>query len=243
MMKIVTMHQPNYLPWIGLFSKIAHSDSFIIVGDVQYSTNSVINRNKIRTNGGWTYLTIPVGRKINGLKICDVRLPRNKKWMENHWRTIRNNYVKADFFSLYEDFFEKLYQKDFEYLWQINVEIITFLLKCFKIDVEVTTTCELGVDTELQKALDPELKKTELLIPILKSVGADIYLSGPSGRNYLDLEKFPQNDIDLRFFKFQHPIYKQTYLDFEPAMSAIDLLFNLGPQASEIIKASGSIED
>ena len=154
--------------------------------------------------------------------------------MENHWKAIKQNYTKADFFSHYGDFFEGLYQKDFEYLRQINEEIISYLLKCFEIDVEVITTC--GMD------LDPELRSTDLLITILKRVGADIYLSGPSGKNYLDFEKFSQNNIDLRFLKFQHPVYKQVYTGFEPAMAAIDLLFNVGPNASEITKASGEIE-
>ena len=233
-MKIVTMHQPNYLPWLGLFSKIAHSDCFVIVGDVLY-TNGVINRNKIRTKNGWMYLTIPVGKNLHCWKVYDVSLPRDKKWMEKHWKAIKQNYSKADFYGHYKDFFEELYQKDFEYPWQINLEIISYLLRCFEIDTEVITSSEMD--------LDPELHGTDLLITILESVCADTYLSGLSGRNYLDFEKFPQNNKDLRFFKFQHPVYKQTYPGFEPAMAAIDLLFNMGPQAGEIIKASGKIDD
>ena len=115
-MKIVTMHQPNYLPWIGLFSKIPHSDCIVIADSFQYSTNSVTKRSKIRTTSGWTYLTIPVGRHVRGMKIRDVPLPRAKKWMENHLKAIKQSYSKADFFSHYQDFFEELYQKDFEYL-------------------------------------------------------------------------------------------------------------------------------
>ena len=77
-MKIVSMHQPNYLPWIGFFSRVAHSDCFVAVGDVQYVKNSVINRNKITTESGWQYLTIPVGRKVNGLKIYNK--PESVAW-------------------------------------------------------------------------------------------------------------------------------------------------------------------
>ncbi len=178
-------------------------------------------------------MTIPVGRNHSDLKIYDVSLPGDKKWMQTHWKTITQNYTKAEFFSHYRDFFEGLYQKDFEYLWQINAEIISYLLRCFEIDTEVITTREMD--------LAPELQGTNLLVTILKSIGADTYLSGPSGKNYLDVEKFHQNNIDLRFFEFQHPVYKQTYPGFEPAMAAIDLLFNAGPQASKIIKASGDI--
>ena len=234
MIKTVTMHQPNYLPWLGFFSKITHSDCFVFMDIVKYPKRSVINRNKIRTPHGGFYLTIPASKQFYGSRICDIKLPADKSWQLDHWQAIKHNYTKADFFGLYQDFFEGLYQKDFEYLWQINEEIIFYLFRCFDINVEVIKASELNVS--------PDLQKTDLLIACLKSVGAAIYLSGPSGRNYLDFEKFPQNNIGLRFFEFQHPVYKQRYPGFEPAMAAIDLLFNVGAQASEIIKASGNVE-
>jgi hypothetical protein len=234
-MKTVTIHQPNYLPWLGFFSKISHSDCFIIFDNAEYTKNSVTNRNKIRTKDGWGYLTIPIDRKFYGTEIHEVTLPRDKNWMETHWKTIKQNYTKSDFFNLHQDFFESLYHGDFGYLWQINEKVISYLLRCFETDVEVIKASELNVD--------PNLRKTDMLIACLRGVGADIYLSGPSGRDYLDFEKFAQNNIELKFFEFQHPVYKQTYSGFEPAMAAVDLLFNVGPQASEIIKASGSISN
>ena len=115
------------------------------------------------------------------------------------------------------------------------MEIILYLMKCFEIEAKVLRASEIDVD--------PGLRKTDLKIALLKSVGANTYLSGPSGRNYLDSEKFPENNIGLRFAKFQHPVYEQRYPGFEPNMAAIDMLFNVGSQASEIIKGSGSIED
>lgn len=232
---IVTMHQPNYLPWIGLFSKIKKADIFIITDIYQFGRHTVTNRNKIRTNNGWGYLTIPVSRKFQETKICDVPLPADKKWREDHYKAIYHNYVGADFFSPYRDFLEELYQRDFKYLWEINVEIILYLLKCFEIDIEVLKASEMD--------MDPNLEKDDLLVALSKSVGADTYLSGPSGKDYLESEKFPQNNINLKFLKFQHPVYKQRYPGFEPNMAAIDLLFNVGTKSAEIIKASGSIED
>ena len=94
-----------------------------------------------------------------------------------------------------------------------------------------------------EMAVDPNLPTTDFIIATMVSAGADVYLSGPSGRNYLDLGKFPQQNMGLKFLKFEHPVYKQRYPGFEPNMSTIDLLFNMGPQAGAIIKASGSLED
>ena len=234
-MKMVTMHQPNYLPWIGFFSKVKHSDCLVLTDVQPFTKGSVTHRNKIRTNEGWNYLTIPINKKFYDFRICDVELPADKAWRATHWQSILHHYKKASYFAHHQNFFEKLYQSDYKYMWQLNREIISYLLACFKIDTPVVISSELNVK--------PDLQKTDLMIALLKSVGADIYLSGASGRNYLEVALFPQSDIELKYFKFQHPVYEQRFPGFEPEMSAIDLLFNLGPQAGEIIEAAGSIEN
>ena len=235
MRNIVTIHQPNYLPWVGLFSKVKKADCFIIADTFPYTKNSVVNRNKIRTSTGWSYLTIPINREFYQSRICDVTLPLNKSWREDHWKTIQLNYAKAHFFSTYRDFFEELYRKDFQYLWEVNVEIILYLLKCFEIDVEVIKSSDLDVDKGLHQ--------TEALVALLKAVDAATYLSGPSGKNYLDFKQFRSNNIDLEFFSFEHPVYQQRFNDFIPNMSAIDLLFNTGPDANRAVASSGTIEN
>jgi len=235
MATIVTMHQPNYLPWPGLFSKIKQSDLFVITDTFELGTESLTNRNKIRTNTGWGYITIPIGRSIHGTRICDITLPQESDWKKLHWTLIHHNYAKAKFFDLYQDFFRHLYETDYKYLCHINIDVIKYLLKCFNIEIPMLKASDMDIDSSLQK--------TDLMIALLKKAGADIYLSGPSGRNYLEIEKFSQNNIGLKFFKYSPPIYEQRFPGFETNMSAIDLLFNVGPQACEVITDSGEIED
>lgn len=233
-MTIVSMHQPNYLPWIGLFSKVMQTECFVIMNTVQYARHGVTHRNKIRTNCGSGYLTIPISKEFAMAKIKDVILPQDKGWREIHWRSIYQNYIKTDFFKDHSDFCEKLYKQDFHYLWQINLDIIRYMLKSFEINVEIIIASDLNIDTNL--------KPTDMIIAVLKDIGANTYLSGQSGRDYLELEKFQQNDLNCKFARFKHPIYKQRYAGFEPNLSAIDLLFNVGPQSGQVIKDSGSIE-
>jgi hypothetical protein len=176
-----------------------------------------------------------VGRNYQHIKINEVPVPKDKKWKLRHWNSINSQYLAADYYTAYKSFFEELYYKEHELLWQLNMEIIQYLLQCFEINVEIVVSSELDID--------PRLQKTDYMIALLKSVSADDYLSGPSGKAYLEYNKFVENNISLKFFKFQHPVYKQRYPGFEPAMSAIDLLFNAGKQSSEIINKSGSIEN
>ncbi len=227
MEKIVTIHQPNYHPWLGFFSKIKHSDIFVLLDNVKYSKNGFINRNKIRTRDGWCYLTIPIGKKFYNSKIMDVELPERTFWQEEHWQSIETNYKKAEYFLSYSDFFRNIYSKKFEYLWQINQEIILYLIKCFGIEVEIYNSSKINMCSNLSK--------TDLLINIIKEVRGDIYLSGPSGMDYLNTDRFEENNIELRFFRYENRVYRQRYPGFEPNMAAIDLLFNLGEKSREHI--------
>jgi hypothetical protein len=235
MRNVVTMHQPNYMPWIGLFSKIIQSDCFVVMNNLQYTKDGVIHRNKIRTNTGVGYLTIPIGKDFRQAPIEVVELPYDQKWKEVHWQTIYRNYKKADFFKDYSEFFENLYQKDFRYLWMMNIEIIRYLLKSFNINVEIVIGSSLN--------LDHNLKHTDMRIACMEKLGSKTYISGPSGRDYMEIEKMRQVGLNLKFSKFTHPVYKQRYPGFKPNISAIDLLFNMGPQCNQIIKSSGVIED
>lgn len=229
------MHQPNYLPWIGLFSKVSLADCFVLYDTAQYGRKSTTARNKIRTSTGSSYLTVPVGKRPASTRICDVALPQNELWKERHWQMIHDNYVHTPFFPCYEAFFRDLYSQDYSYLSQLNEAVIRYLLTCFHIGVGVIRTSQLEVD--------PELHHTDLLIAYLKQLGADVYLSGPSGRNYLEAEKFARNGIDLKFFQFSPPCYRQRFPGFEPNMSAIDLLFNVGPESCFLIRKSGTMVD
>ena len=161
-------------------------------------------------------------------------MPVDKRRQEQHWLTIFRSYGRSRFVGLYRDFFEEPYQKDIEYLWQVDEEIIPDLLRCFDINVKVPKASELD--------MGPKSEETDLKIAQPRSVGADICLPGPSGRNYLELEKSPRSDIGLRFFTLQHPVCRRRHRGSESAMSAIDLPFKIGPRASEIIKTPGELE-
>ena len=225
MKRVVTIHQPNYLPWLGLFGKIKRSECFIILDNVGYNRKGIAHRNKIRVASGWTWLTLPISKSPLRTPINEITLSGDT-WREKHWKTIKESYARSDYFNTYGIFFENLYKENHEYLWQINEKIIFYMLDCFGTDVEVVRASSLK--------RNPESKKTDLLIEILKEVGAETYISGSSGRNYLEMEKFKDCGINLEFFEFTHPVYKQRYPGFEPGMAAIDLLFNLGEKSKEL---------
>ena len=218
---IVGIHQPNYLPYLGFFDKMAKSDLFVIYDDAQFEKGDFQHRNRIRIYHGWKWLTVPVEKKhipINEIRIKkEVATWKGVKWSEAHFKDIRDNYMDTPYYRTYEKGIKRIYEKRYDLLLELNMELINFLMKAFGIDVEIVFSSEFGFTS----------KSTERLVEIVEALGGNTYLSGPTGRDYLDVSLFERKGIKVEFQDFKHPVYKQRYEGFVPNMAAIDALFNV----------------
>jgi hypothetical protein len=222
----VAIHQPNYLPWIGFFQKMALADIFVILDTVQFSKDSYTQRTKIRTKEGWIWLTIPIEKKYYFKPIKNISLPEDEKWLKKHKMSIVSNYSKCKFIDT--EFINEYYSGKFESLQRFNERGIFYLKDKFGIKTEIVRANELDIDANL--------KSTDLLVDVMKKVGGNVYISGLGGGKYMDEEKFLMNNIKLEYFEFIPLEYPQRWDGFEPYMSAIDLLFNLGNESGGIIQ-------
>lgn len=222
MEKILTAHQPVYLPWLGLFHKIALSDAFVIFDTAQYLKKDWNNRNKIKTPKGPIWLTVPVytkGKFEQSLR--EVRINNTIPWRRKHLRSLEINYKKSPYFDNYIHFFRGIYSKKWDYLIDLNNEILIFLLK------------ELGIKADVLYAHDLNLKgrKSELVLDMCKKLKADLYIFGALGRDYANVARFESNRIKLYFQDYSHPSYFQQFGDFISHLSVVDLLFNHGKES------------
>ena len=223
---IISVHQPQYIPWLGYFHKIYNSDAFVFLDNVQYKSREYQNRNRIRIKEGWMWLTVPVLKDGNPYpNISDVRVDNFQDWRKRHWRAISVNYSRSPFFAKYGGFFEELYKKEWDKLADLNMHVIKHILGLLGIDRPVYYESRLNIRT----------KNTERIIDICKALSADTYLSGAGGKDYLEEGKFDTNGIKLVYQDFKHPEYKQCREPFEPYMSIIDLLFNHGDDSLKIL--------
>ena len=127
---ILTAHQPVYLPWLGLFHKIALADKFVFFNEVQYLPKDWMNRNKIKTSVGEIFLTVPVLRKgYREKKTSELEINNNINWQEKHLKSIQINYKKSLFFDTYIQFFEEVYSKKWQYLADLNEYMLKYLNK------------------------------------------------------------------------------------------------------------------
>ncbi|MBI08029.1 MAG: hypothetical protein CMM55_00780 [Rhodospirillaceae bacterium] len=235
---IVSINQPAYLPWLGYFDRIDASDTHIVLDHVQFEKNSFINRNKIRTPHGWTWLTIPVATKgkFGDLEISGLEISNAGKWNRKHWNTLKSCYARAPYFSTYYNDLQKLYS---EFSTSAKLGPVLNALNDYLRSV-------LGLKTDIQysSALTSRATKSELVLSLCKEVGADTYLSGPLGRNYLDRSAFEKSGINVRFHDYIHPHYEQNWQGFEVNMSTIDVLANVScGQSSYLMRAGRQISD
>lgn len=224
----VTIHQPEHLIWLGLVDKISRADTFVILDTVQFEKNYFQNRNKIRTPQGWMWLTVPIAKHPLKTKIKDVRISYAEEWQKRYLRSLEVNYGKAKYFSDYFYVIKDAIMHKYEYIADLNFELIKFVLASFGLG-------EKRIIKSSEMKLSDTIVGSELCLEICKHLGADEYLAGPSGRDYLKLDDFERNNIKVSFHDFRHPEYRQLFEPFIPGMSSVDLLFNYGPASKDIL--------
>ncbi len=227
-MKTVAILQSNYIPWKGYFDMISKVDEFILYDDMQYTKRDWRNRNKIKTQNGTIWLTIPVEnkgkyyQKINETKVAD------HSWIEKHKKCLQYNYGKEDGFRRYKDRVFDVYDRceKEEYLSRINYMFIS-------------EVCDiLGIDTKITWSSDYKLAegKTERLIEIVKAAGGERYLSGPAAKNYINETLFERAKIELMWMDYSgYPEYPQLGEGFEHGVSILDMIFLLGEEVHSYI--------
>ncbi|MFQ3675105.1 MAG: WbqC family protein [Endomicrobiia bacterium] len=215
----ISIHQPQYLPWAGYFNKILNSDIFVILDDVQYKKNEWQNRNRIKSSSGELWLTVPVHYTF-GQKINEIKIDNKIFWSKKHLKSIELNYKRAPFFNEIFPLVEKVLSKEYIYLVDINVELIKIILNYLEINKKIVKSSEYKIVGE----------KTLRLINICKTFGADIYLSGQGGKDYLVEEEFKKNGIKLEFQEYKVKEYPQLFNGFIPNLSILDILFNCGKE-------------
>lgn len=225
---IVGIHQPNYLPWIGYFTKIARCDVFILLDDVQYIRRGFINRNRIKTARGIDWLTVPVQVKGRYTAAIDEIVPCwDSPWAKDHLRTLEVNYGRAPYYA--------------EVMEEVVAPVLTEAasvqprLSVLNAALIARVCAYLGIDTPMIEAssFSVESASTQRLIDLVRCVGGTAYLSGHGGDNYQKAPPFAAAGIELLYNDFDHPRYEQLWEPFEPNLSVIDYLMCRGRSAGE----------
>ncbi|MFC1732813.1 WbqC family protein [candidate division KSB1 bacterium] len=197
---------------------MSNCDAFVFIDDVQFSKNSFINRNKIKTSNGSQWLTVPIKQSGKfGQLIKDTEVNNPHFHSTKIKKTIISNYSKTQNFSVLYPELEIILSKNPETIVNLNIEIIEWICEKLNILTEFHLCSHLN---EIQG------NNTKRLVSIVKSLNGNIYYSGFGGIKYQEQSIFSENNISVKISDFQHPIYDQLWGEFIPNLSIIDYIFN-----------------
>lgn len=224
----LTAHQPAYIPWLGLLAKMDDADLFCLFDVVPDESSGFSNRQRIKTQNGLQWLTVPVHRDLE-LPLKDVRIANDQQWQRKHWRAIELAYSKAPFFDEYAPGFRAMLMQPWEKLTDLDAVLLVYFREVFGIKTQMVRASEHNFDG----------RKSDLVLDMCEKLGASEYVFGPMGRAYVDLPAFEEAGIKVEFQSYEHPHYPQLHGSFAPAMGAIDLLFNVGGEKGLQVIRSG----
>lgn len=216
---IIAAHQPNFIPWLGLFYKIYKCDKFIFVDDVQISTGNGIaaHRNIIKTSQGIQYVRVPI---IRNSKTCynEAQIDYREPWINKLEKTLYLNYHKAPFYCEVMEWFLEVCNVKYEVLSELNIRIIEDICKRFDMERNFDISSKYHI----------EGKKEELVLNLVKFFGGDVYYSGTGAADYLHEDAFEKEGMSLVYSDYTTIRYKQLWKENIDDLSVLDYLFNCG---------------
>ena len=226
----IAISQPGYLPWAGFFDLIDQVDKFVLLDDAQFVKRSWDQRNRIKGPSGLQWLTVPVVVRGHFRQMLpEVHIQEPRFW-EKHLRTIKVNYSKARYFDDYFGALQRILQEQGREakLVDLNIALIQWLADELAVTTPMLRSSTLGV----------EGKRSGRLVAICSLLGASDYVS-PRSATYLleDLGLFAASGLNVWFQNYVHPEYEQRFPPFQPYASALDLLFNKGPESGAIMRS------
>ena len=242
--KTIVILQPVYLPWLGYFEQMAYADHFVFYDEVQYTRQDWRNRNRIATNDGPLWLTVPVRRPRLDTPINEVEIDDSKNWRKKHLRAIYYNYKDLGHFMPLYGAIETLLSKEWVHLCALDIALIDCLRGHLDIHSETSLASRVPKDPDLHASgpTDAGERKTHQrnlrLIEICRHNGATRFYEGAKGADFIDTALFRRHGVEVVFQDYRHPVYPQRRPCFLSHMSALDLIMNTGPKAREIILSS-----
>jgi len=228
-MKKIVISQSMYFPWLGMLEQIKNANIFVHYDDVQYSKGSFSNRVQFKTAQGSKWLSIPLRAQSLGQTLEEVLVDNRTDWRSHHREMLRQAYLRAPFQEDMLSIFDNAMSRPGNTLAQISRASMLVLAEyfsltshcCFK---DVSTMCIPG-------------NGSDRVLGVVKNIGGNIYITGHGARNYLNHDLFEAAGIEVRYMNYRCIPYPQLYGEFNPYVSALDLVANCGKDGQRFIQS------
>lgn len=232
----VSVHQPNFLPWLKLLDKILASDVYVAYDTVQYTKSEYHSRQQVKQQSGPVWLSVPALSVRGGYQLIqDVRIDGGQRFREKHLRTLSRAYGRAEYFDEIYPLVKEVYRRGHDWLADLNVDLIEAFCRYLGSPVRIVRASSLTHDGD----------NTERLVRLVRQAGGDTHLTSTvnTERQYIDWGRMHAAGISVREQSFEHPVYNQLWGDFTPHLAALDMLFCCGRDTAEILEANRRFVD
>lgn len=225
----VSVHQPNFMPWLKLVDKILASDVYVAYDTAQYTKTEYHARQKVKTQSGPVWLSTPV-QHVRGTHqtIKDVRIDNSQPFRRRHLKVLSMAYASAPYYDEVFPIIDEIYAREHDYLADLSIDLIAAICSYLENPVRIVRA----------SALPHEGTRAERLVQLVQAVGGTEHLTSTVGADHqeVDWEPFEEAGIGLVAQKFDHPTHDQIGPGFVPHLAAVDMLFSCGRRTREILE-------
>lgn len=220
---MIAVRPPEYFPRLRYMALMQAVDCFVLADTFRYSRQSFQNRSRLRNPQGWQWITVPLQSGQRGRAIRDIEINMRGRWIEKHWRAFQYNYRSTPYFEYFEAQVEPFFERTWDRLGPLTTASVELVHDLMGLSTTLVRASSLdGAPASLEGIL-AAMNRRDLLAP------AD---AAPHDR-----EVVPALDV----FRFETPTYRQNFEGFEPGMSAVDVVFNYGPEARSLLEQGAQV--
>jgi len=139
---------PSYFPSVSTFVGIVQSETLTLEMDDNFQKQTNRNRMYIYSPNGMQLLNIPVKHSRQAhQKTRDIRLETAFDWQKQHFKSLEAAYRSSPFFEYFEDDLMPIFEKNYTYLMDLNLETMQLVSKCLGISFTYNETTEYFKET------------------------------------------------------------------------------------------------
>lgn len=217
--------QPYFFPYIGYFSLIKHTDSYILLDKVQFIRHGWIERNRIlKQTGGWCYISVPLRKHSRDTLISDIEINTAENWKRKIISQLQH-YKGAPYYYKTMDLVKNVLNMETKSIVDMDLFALQQVCNYLNISTPINVFSEMDLQIEKPVAAD------EWALNICCAID-DVteYWNPIGGKEFFDCKKYIEKHIEIYFQQIHIEEYKQNENDFEPGLSIIDVMMFNSPE-------------